>query len=365
MIGILLSTIFFANVCTTPVFAPGTAGPFRKANWRLDRHDAIMNRIRTDGRTCASGVPHYDLVLLGDSISELWEWPSPRWGRDVLGELKRDFKVLGLGYGGDKTQDVLGRIEKGELDGYSAKVISFCIGSNNHLCPPEDTAAGVRACLDEICRRHPESKIVLWAIPPCRDPKRHAQNTAVNDIIRAYADGERIVWNTLADVLTTEVGALREELMPDGLHRTKEVYRVWADRLRRYLDGPSVGVERPCGEYIEDGGCYARWSETVLVVGNGRFERLYAGADRLETAAFRTEGGGDLTVARGTGLTWNPIGVEAKSSAYSPVGETGLVVRVTVRNMKTELWILPSASGPLVSRPRGEGESKYGTEPAD
>ena len=219
------------NPCVIPVFAPGAASSFRKANWRRDRHAAILDKI------AANKTKAYDLVLLGDSLSELWEWPSPRWGGDVFAELSRDFAVLGLGYGGDKTQDVLGRIEKGELDGYSAKVISFCIGSNNHRNHPEDTAAGVKACLDEIRRRHPESKVVLFEIPPCRDAVRRARNEAVNAIIRKYADGRTVVWSSLSDAVCTVDGTLREELMPDGLHPTKEVYGVWADRLREVMTG--------------------------------------------------------------------------------------------------------------------------------
>ena len=50
--------------------------------------------------------------------------------------LERDYEALNLGYGGDRTEHVLWRIEHGELDGYKAKVIQLMIGTNNHRrCP--------------------------------------------------------------------------------------------------------------------------------------------------------------------------------------------------------------------------------------
>lgn len=57
-----------------------------------------------------------DLCLLGDSITQMW--PG-----DLFGKYFGKYNAVNFGIGGDKTQNVLWRLENGELQGTSPKVI--------------------------------------------------------------------------------------------------------------------------------------------------------------------------------------------------------------------------------------------------
>ena len=86
--------------------------------------------------------------------------------------------MLNLGFGWDRTQNVLWRLDHGELDGLHPRVVVVHIGTNN--TSPTDharqnTPAEIVAGLKEICGRIrskiPRTKIVLMAIfPREKDP---------------------------------------------------------------------------------------------------------------------------------------------------------------------------------------------------
>ena len=63
-----------------------------------------------------------DFVMIGDSITHAWsKYPS----------LFKGVNLLNLGFPGDRTQNVLWRIENGALDGISPKLVTLMIGTNN------------------------------------------------------------------------------------------------------------------------------------------------------------------------------------------------------------------------------------------
>ena len=112
--------------------SPGIFGDYWWANRFLDRHQQV-EKLR--GKTV-------DIVLLGDSIMHFWEWKHPESWR----KLTKGRTVLNLGYGGDRTENVIWRIQHGELDGYKAKNIVLMIGTNNNSSDstnPTNVAKGV------------------------------------------------------------------------------------------------------------------------------------------------------------------------------------------------------------------------------
>ena len=68
-----------------------------------------------------------EVVFIGDSITHGLEG-SEVWNKVFAAE---PFKALNLGFGGDRTEHVIWRINHGELDGYTAKynVLTSCIRS--------------------------------------------------------------------------------------------------------------------------------------------------------------------------------------------------------------------------------------------
>ena len=147
-----------------------------------------------------NGVQHQaDVVLLGDSITEKWAGPEMSSSMYSLGD-----KVMNLGNSGDMTENLLWRLENGELEGYTTKIFNLLIGTNNTqekdpLDSPEDIAAGVRKIIDLVLEKHPESKITLVPILPFGHVSRpdwgrmlNETNQAANAIISTFADNQRV-----------------------------------------------------------------------------------------------------------------------------------------------------------------------------
>jgi lysophospholipase L1-like esterase len=142
-----------------------------------------------------------------------------------------------LGYGGDRTEHVLWRLENGELDGYQPKLLILMIGTNNtgHRPAvqetPQDTADGIKAILELIARKSPSTKVLLLGIfPRGAGPSDAARirNSQVNDLIKAYADGTRVTYMDLGPQMLESDGTLSREMMPDLLHPKEKGYGIWA-----------------------------------------------------------------------------------------------------------------------------------------
>jgi hypothetical protein len=72
-----------------------------------------------------------------------------------------------LGIGGDRTQDLLWRLEHGELEGPEPRVVVLEVGANNlSHNTGEEIACAIRAIVAVIRGRRPGATIIVIAIPP-------------------------------------------------------------------------------------------------------------------------------------------------------------------------------------------------------
>ena len=188
-------------------------------DWWFDRMLEKRNQIADSNGTI-------DLVFLGDSITHNWESS----GRASLEELKRTYSVLNIGYGGDQTQHLLWRIRNGELDGYAAKCIMLMIGTNNGGDSAEDVARGIQDILAVIAQKQPQAKTLLLPIFPRgadANDRLRVKNEKVNEIIRGYADGQKVVWVDFNAKFLDEQGNTKW-IMADCLHPNAKGYRdIW------------------------------------------------------------------------------------------------------------------------------------------
>src|SRR6266567_9213164 len=97
-----------------------------------------------------------DIYFEGDSITRRWgatDYPEllANWKQNFFGWNAADF-----GWGADKTENILWRLENGELEGVNPKVIVLLAGTNNvgHSVPPggddakvSDVTSGIQAIL--------------------------------------------------------------------------------------------------------------------------------------------------------------------------------------------------------------------------
>jgi arylsulfatase len=189
---------------------------------------------RHEAKLAEAKSRNIDLVMIGDSITHNWE--SER-------DYEQTFKnanLLNLGFAGDRTENVLWRIQHGALDGIEPELVTLMIGTNHaHLrkrgyAPdaPEDVIAGIRAILTEIRTRLPESKILVFSIFPRKAGQESEVVEAVNAMLPQLADGTKIVHKDINAAFLDEEGKQRTELYHrDLLHLNSKGYESWAAAL--------------------------------------------------------------------------------------------------------------------------------------
>jgi lysophospholipase L1-like esterase len=172
-----------------------------------------------------------DVYFEGDSITRRWgatDYPAllDNWKKNFFGWNAADF-----GWGADRIENILWRLENGELDGVNPKVIVLLAGTNNvgAGASVEEVAGGIEAVLKVMQAKAPAAVIVLTGIFPRNDKLGMMPVIAgINARLAGMADGGRVRY------LNVNVG-LTEGSLGDGLHPTVKGYQVWADGLRPLL----------------------------------------------------------------------------------------------------------------------------------
>ena len=209
-------------------------------------HRQLLEKARRGG---------IDVYFLGDSIVR-------RWGATDYPELLENWKAnffgwnaANFGWGADRIENILWRIEHGELDGVNPKVIVLLAGTNNVGSEPRDEAdiqnitRGLDALVRTCRRKAPSATMIVTAIFPRND------NIAVmpairriNEHIARMADGKTVRVLNVNDKLADTEGELVAGMMSprDKLHPTLQGYQVWADALKPILTvllGPPASTD--------------------------------------------------------------------------------------------------------------------------
>ena len=154
-----------APSATQPAMQPADVpAPKLGRDGQLDAHFKKMHESFLLRRTQGP----IGVLFLGDSITEGW---SGR-GKRVWDQYYADLDAANFGIGGDRTQHVLWRIDNGELDGISPKVVVLMIGTNNIGYPAEDILKADELIVQRIHEKLPDAKLLLLGIfPRGADPK--------------------------------------------------------------------------------------------------------------------------------------------------------------------------------------------------
>ena len=177
-----------------------------------------------------------EFVMIGDSITHSWS------------KYRRTFKgsnLLNLGFPGDRTQNVLWRIENGALDGISPKLVTLMIGTNNMhdtkkaypADKPDEIFAGIQAIVTEVRTRLPNTKIVVFSVFPRKEGSENERVKAVNEMLPQLADGKYVSHIDLNRFFINENGQQDKTLYnKDLLHFNEKGYLVWAQALKPLLE---------------------------------------------------------------------------------------------------------------------------------
>ncbi len=185
-----------------------------------------------------------DLYFLGDSITRRWGCTDPMWS-EMLANWKKNFygwNAANFGWGADGIQNMLWRIQNGELDGVNPKVIVILAGTNNVGNQPGndekvvDILKGFRELIATCREKAPKAKIILTAIFPRNDNRAVLPEIRqINDELAKLADGKTIFYLNVNNRLANPDGILFDGMTVDKLHLSDKGYQVWADGLRPLL----------------------------------------------------------------------------------------------------------------------------------
>jgi lysophospholipase L1-like esterase len=174
------------------------------------------------------------------------------WNKNFFG-----WNVADFGWGADRVENILWRLENGEMDGVNPKVVVLLAGTNNvgHKVPPEgiDEAAanvtrGLQAVVRVIEAKAPDAVIILTGIFPRNDEMAVIPEIdKINANLAKMADGRKIRYLNINDKLADSSGKLYDGMMNrDQLHPTLNGYQVLADALKpifKEILGPPASVD--------------------------------------------------------------------------------------------------------------------------
>lgn len=228
-----------------------THGPADRAAPRTDQnsmiaHTQLLAKAR-QGRI--------DVYFEGDSIVRRWgalDYPEllANWNANFFG-----WNAANFGWGADRTENILWRLEHGELDEVNPKVIVLLAGTNNVGPEPRDErtvaeiARGLKAIIDSCRLKAPRAVIILTAVFPRNDNLAvMATINQINKRLARFADGTHVRFLSINDRLASPDGRLVDGVLNerDKLHPTLKGYQIWADALKpilRELLGPPADVD--------------------------------------------------------------------------------------------------------------------------
>ncbi|WP_339710676.1 GDSL-type esterase/lipase family protein [uncultured Kriegella sp.] len=199
-----------------------------------------------------------EIVLIGNSITHFWgglpqlkyadgrlrDPNGPKSWNSVFG----NHRVLNLGFGWDRTQNVLWRLNHGELDGLSPRLVIIHIGTNNTsetLNARKNTAPEIVEGIAEICKqvgiKVPGAKIILMAVMPREQFPDHPRRKLIdetNHLLKIYADERNITIVDISSKMLDSKGLLPKDIAGDFCHPTDKGYQIWAEEIRSFIRQP-------------------------------------------------------------------------------------------------------------------------------
>jgi lysophospholipase L1-like esterase len=206
---------------------------------RSDRNSQIAHEQLLE-KAAKGGI---DIYFEGDSITRRWgatDYPEllANWNQNFFG-----WNAANFGWGADSIQNILWRLNNGELGNVHPKVVVLLAGTNNvgnKIVPGSedgkvaDITKGIGAVIKIILEKAPDATVIVTGIFPRNDSVAVLPViNRINDNLSKLADGNKIRFLNINGKLADAEGRLFDGMMnPDKLHPAIKGYQVWADALK-------------------------------------------------------------------------------------------------------------------------------------
>lgn len=240
MLTVLLGVFCLALPATS---APATALPatLKPEPHRRDpydwnaRHEAVKKRNR-------AVKPEY--VMIGDSITHHWggepSGDSRKVGAGSWDQLFGLHAATNMGFGFDYVDNAYYRVQNGELDGISPRVIIVLLGTNNlghRKDTPQACADNIKAFVRLVHRKCPSSKILLLGILPRKEKNLAEPVKRTNRLLAKLQNGKSVFFADPGKALLSADGVFpQHEFMKDVVHPNARGYEVLGKELAALLN---------------------------------------------------------------------------------------------------------------------------------
>jgi autotransporter-associated beta strand protein len=319
----------------------GSADGADPAAW-LNTHAAQVAKI--------AATPNAEILLIGDSITSQWgggQMPTitPAWTAHF-----GTTPFVNLGIGGDKTYNVLWRLDHANLVGtINPKVVVLQIGHNNMNFLPETglepAVDGVVWCVRNLRSKFPTTPIIVVNVFPTQGTfmaelkllraALNARNLPATDPLVQMID----IW----DQLILPSGLADPDLMlpmpPDnGVHLDDDGYKVWAAALKPLI----TAINAPTVRYDANGASSGTVPSDATTYANRATVTVRANSATLSKSGHtfkgwntRPDGSGTLYEANATFTITAPTTLYATWVPSSTVRFTRNVVDAVVKDGTT------------------------------
>lgn len=311
-----------------------------------------------------------EVVLIGDSITHFWggepkagQANGPRSWRSTFGR----YRTLNLGFGWDRIQNVLWRLDHGEMDGLNPRVVVLHIGTNNtsetanaRKNTPAEIVEGIRAIVRRLRSKTPDARIILMAVFPREQNPDHPRRLHIAEINRSLAEFANVPGLTLLDIgpkLLQPDGTISAEIMSDFCHPTEEGYQSWGGALAPLLVAGTSPPASPVGQVLPPEKVVL-WPDQAPV-GDGTFEKVDA---KITVYRPAKANGAAFVICPGGGYGGLVTGAEGSGIAQwlNAHGITGVVLEYRLPRGRSFVPLLDAQRAIRMVRSKGK---EWGCDP--
>jgi lysophospholipase L1-like esterase len=174
------------------------------------------------------------LVFMGNSITHFWGGEpaaSIVSGSNSWAKYFGDKNAVNMGFGWDRIENVLWRVQHGELDDISPKQIVLMIGTNNlQFNTDDEIVQGLRFLVKAIQLKQPKSNILIMGILPRKDMEERI--SVLNKQIAKIPIEINIRFADAEELFLDKNKKITASLFSDGLHPNADGY----ERLGKFIE---------------------------------------------------------------------------------------------------------------------------------